>query len=103
MVRGTVGVRLRDARLAAGMSQSALSGLCGIPKPTLSRYENDHVSPSLHTLGRLALARRIPESALLAEHATPEEAFVRALSDRGISFSTVAEAEHLAEALAATL
>jgi transcriptional regulator with XRE-family HTH domain len=103
MSRSTVGGRLREARLAAGMSQSALSGRSGIPKPTLSRYENDHVSPSLHTLGRLAGALEIPESSLLAEKATPEEAFMRVLCEHGITFSSVVEAELMAQVAAAAL
>ena len=34
------GNRLREARLSAGLSQSELEELSGIPKARLSRYEN---------------------------------------------------------------
>ena len=50
----TFGTILREARLAAGFSQADLSERSGLPKPTLSRYENGHVLPSLLTLRRLA-------------------------------------------------
>src|SRR6476659_571726 len=50
------GNRLREARLSAGLSQSELEELSGIPKARLSRYENGHVEPSIQTLNRLARA-----------------------------------------------
>jgi transcriptional regulator with XRE-family HTH domain len=52
----TLGSRLRKARLDANLSQSALEALTGIPKARLSRYEHDHVAPSIATLRKLVLA-----------------------------------------------
>ena len=46
----TFGERLRSARSTAQMSQSDLMRLSGVPKTMLSRYENDHILPSITTL-----------------------------------------------------
>ena len=94
---GTFGALLREARLAAGLSQSELSQRSGLPKPTLSRYENGHVLPSLVTLRRLAHALGVAESALLPGDKTAEDAFIEALRSRGIEIRTVSEAQELAD------
>jgi DNA-binding transcriptional regulator YiaG len=52
----TIGGQIRAARLAAGMSQSDLEAVSGIPKPRLSRYENNHIMPSLHSLALICNA-----------------------------------------------
>ena len=52
----TFGSRLRDARDKAQLSQSDLSRSSGIPKTMLSRYENDHILPSVTTLRKLSTA-----------------------------------------------
>jgi transcriptional regulator with XRE-family HTH domain len=99
----SLGFRLRTARLAAGMSQTDLSARSGIPKPTLSRYENDHVSPSIHTLHRLAGSLRVSEGALLGAPETPDEAFLEGLHELGVSFSSVADAQSAAAQIAPML
>jgi transcriptional regulator with XRE-family HTH domain len=43
----SIGYQIRAARLAAGMSQADVELKSGIPKARLSRYENNHVMPSL--------------------------------------------------------
>jgi len=48
------GNRLREARLGAGLSQSELEALSGIPKARLSRYETGPVEPPIQTLARPA-------------------------------------------------
>ena len=48
----TFGRRLRETRIKAGLSQSDLEVISGIPKARLSRYENGHVAPSIQTLER---------------------------------------------------
>jgi transcriptional regulator with XRE-family HTH domain len=101
--RLTLGNRLREARHAAHMSQGDLSARSGIPKPTLSRYENDHVSPSLTTLERLAGALEVTESSLLGEKPTPEEVFTSTLASYGVTFADVEEAEQMAAVVARTL
>jgi transcriptional regulator with XRE-family HTH domain len=44
---------LRDARRAAGLTQSELAGLAGTSQATLSAYERDRKVPSTSTLARL--------------------------------------------------
>jgi transcriptional regulator with XRE-family HTH domain len=53
-VRRLVARNLLDARHRAGLSQSQLEALSGIPKARISRYENGHVVPSLASLDVLA-------------------------------------------------
>ncbi len=96
----TFGERLRQARLDAGLTQSQIVRLSGIPKPTLSRYENDHVLPSLATLGRLAEALRIPEGQLLPGRTSLEEELFDALRGRGVEIRSKAEAKRVADAVA---
>jgi transcriptional regulator with XRE-family HTH domain len=93
----TFGVRLREARLAAQLSQSDLSERSGLPKPTLSRYENGHVLPSLATLRKLADALGVGESELLPGSKSPNEIFLEALHAAGIEINTGSEAMELAE------
>jgi transcriptional regulator with XRE-family HTH domain len=51
-----MGLQIREARLAAGMSQRDVEAISGIPKARLSRYENDHVMPSLESLAKICAA-----------------------------------------------
>jgi transcriptional regulator with XRE-family HTH domain len=99
----SLGERLREARLAAGMSQTDLSARSGLPKPTLSRYENDHVLPSLSTLRRLATALGVTETALLPGKRSLDTAFLDALHQHGVTFASAAEAERTAELVAEVL
>jgi transcriptional regulator with XRE-family HTH domain len=46
----SMGGQIRAARLRAGMSQTDLERESGIPKARLSRYENNHVMPSIPSL-----------------------------------------------------
>ena len=90
------GTRLREARLHAGLSQSELEELSGIPKARLSRYENGHVEPSIQTLNRLARALNVSEASLLGDERRAMEAFFQVLADRGIRVEDQAEAIDLA-------
>ena len=92
----TFGERLRAARRAAGLSQADLSARSGLPKPTLSRYENDHVLPSLQTLRRLAEALGTPESVLLSG-GSAEHDFYDALHSHGIEIDSNEDAQQLAD------
>jgi transcriptional regulator with XRE-family HTH domain len=92
------GAHLRAARSAAGLSQSELSERSGLPKPTLSRYENGHVLPSLQTLRKLAEALQVSELSLLPG-TTPEQDFYEALRAHGIEVHSTSEAQHLADAV----
>jgi transcriptional regulator with XRE-family HTH domain len=94
------GNRLRESRLAAGLSQSELEDISGIPKARLSRYENGHVEPSIQTLNRLARALNVSEASLLGDERAAMEEFFAVLAERGIRVSTKAEARQLAERFA---
>jgi transcriptional regulator with XRE-family HTH domain len=72
----------------------------GIPKPTLSRYENDHVLPSLATLGRLAGALGVPAGTLLAGAPSPVDELVAALLERGVDIQTRTQARRIAALVA---
>lgn len=96
----TFGSRLREARLSAGLSQSDLSQRSGLPKPTLSRYENDHVLPSLETLGKLASALDVAHWTLLPRERRPIEEFCEALQDHGVTITSSDEASELAATVA---
>jgi len=94
------GNRLREARLAAGLSQSELEELSGIPKARLSRYENGHVEPSIHTLARLAQALNVSEASLLDDQRAALEHFFNVLSERGVRISSKEQGERLGQAVA---
>ena len=94
------GNRLREARVAAGLSQSELEELSGIPKARLSRYENGHVEPSIQTLARLARALNVSEASLLGDQRAVLEDFFRVLHDRGVRISSTEQGARLAQAFA---
>jgi transcriptional regulator with XRE-family HTH domain len=94
------GTRLREARLGAGLSQSELEELSGIPKARLSRYENGHVEPSIQTLARLARALNVSEASLLGDQRAAQEAFFQVLTDRGVSLDSKEDAVRLGNEVA---
>lgn len=52
----TMGEKLKAAREAASLSQSALGRRAHMDKSQISRYENEIVLPSMTSLHQLALA-----------------------------------------------
>jgi transcriptional regulator with XRE-family HTH domain len=50
------GTMLREARVAAGLSQRELARRAGVPQPAVSRIERNHGSPRVDTLDRLLRA-----------------------------------------------
>ena len=48
-----MGHQIREARIAAGMSQADVERKSGIPKARLSRYENNHIMPTIETLAAI--------------------------------------------------
>ena len=44
----------KSIRTSRGLTQDELEALSGIPRRGISRYENNHVEPSLHSLSVLA-------------------------------------------------
>ncbi|MFY9589032.1 MAG: helix-turn-helix transcriptional regulator [Actinomycetota bacterium] len=99
----SLGYRLRAARAAAGLSQSMLERKSGIPKSMLSRYENDHLLPSVRTLRRLAEAIGIGAATFFEDEASPAM-LDRELAHRGVRFGSRAEmlryADMICDALA---
>ena len=94
------GNRLRETRLAAGLSQSELEEISGIPKARLSRYENGHVEPSIQTLARLARALDVSEASLLGDHRAILEDFFAVLEERGVHLTSKEQGNRLAHAVA---
>ena len=94
------GNRLREARLSAGLSQSELEELSGIPKARLSRYENGHVEPSIQTLNRLARALNVSEASLLGDERAAMEEFFSVLGERGVAIGSKDQARTLGVAFA---
>jgi transcriptional regulator with XRE-family HTH domain len=94
------GHRLRETRLGAGLSQSELEEISGIPKARLYRYENGHVEPSIQTLARLARALNVSEASLLGDQRAVMEDFFRVLGERGVTITTKEQGARLAQAVA---
>ena len=94
------GKRLRETRLGAGLSQSDLEDISGIPKARLSRYENGHVEPSIQTLNRLARALNVSEASLLGDERAALEEFEKVLNENGITLKSKEQARELAERFA---
>lgn len=94
------GQRLREARVAAGLSQSELEDISGIPKARLSRYENGHVEPSIQTLARLSRALNVSEASLLGDQRAILEDFFSVLHDRGVRITSSEQGARIAHAIA---
>jgi transcriptional regulator with XRE-family HTH domain len=96
----TFGKRLRETRVRAGLSQSDLEEISGIPKARLSRYENGHVAPSIQTLERLARALRVSEASLLGDQRALMEEFFSVLTAKGVVIGSSEQAQALGTAVA---
>lgn len=83
MTDNGVGGRIREARVAAGMSQRRLSSISGVPQQTITRLETGLIRPRLDTVEKLANALGASMNSLLG--ATPtalsaqEEQFLEVL------------------------
>jgi len=96
----TFGRRLRETRAKAGLSQSDLEEISGIPKARLSRYENGHVAPSIHSLERLAKALGVSQASLLDDERAALEEFLAVLQQRGVTIDCSERAAALGNAVA---
>jgi transcriptional regulator with XRE-family HTH domain len=94
--RTTFGERLRSARDSASLSQSQLAKISGIPKPMLSRYENDHILPSVDTLLRLSDSLNLGAGSLLSEESAETDLLQRALHSHGVRIESSEQAELIA-------
>jgi transcriptional regulator with XRE-family HTH domain len=63
----SLGARLKSLRTERGIRQKALAEKAGLTPSLVSQIESDKLSPSLHTLGRLAGALGIPIGALFEQ------------------------------------
>jgi DNA-binding XRE family transcriptional regulator len=61
-----LGARLRELRLAAGLTQAELARRTGIHRPNIARVEAGRHTPSLETLARLASAIGVPTTTVLS-------------------------------------
>lgn len=59
--------RLRDARNAAGMTQSVLAERCGVDKSAISGYEIGRSEPNMEMLSRLMKALGVDANYLLQD------------------------------------
>lgn len=53
-MNGTFGLRLREARLAAGFTQTDLAGLVEVSQTTISSWELGDTEPNIVKIRRLA-------------------------------------------------
>jgi transcriptional regulator with XRE-family HTH domain len=64
-------VRIRDARLAAGLLQADLAARVGVTQATVSDWERGRFAPRLEQLGRIADALGVAAETLLAALGLP--------------------------------
>lgn len=55
-----LGIRLRNIRQAAGLTQQDLGQAAGVDRKTVNRIENGSFSPTLNTLLRLSVSLDTP-------------------------------------------
>ncbi|GAB5547469.1 MAG: hypothetical protein SangKO_072290 [Sandaracinaceae bacterium] len=60
-----LGQRIRELRLAAGLTQAELARRTGIHRPNIARVEAGRHTPSLETIARLANAIGVPTTRVL--------------------------------------
>ena len=65
MTSKTIGARLREARIKAGLTQQQLADKAGVPVTTLSRYENGRIEPEVGTCARLCRTLHVSADWLL--------------------------------------
>jgi transcriptional regulator with XRE-family HTH domain len=65
--RTSVGTRIRDLRIARGMSLSELARESRVAKATLSNIESGEANPTLDTLWHLSVALRVPLGGFFGE------------------------------------
>lgn len=53
LIKG-VGLKIREARKAKGLTQKELGEKLGVSEPTVNKYEKGKINPSLEVLGRIA-------------------------------------------------
>jgi transcriptional regulator with XRE-family HTH domain len=72
-IQGIVGQRIRDQRVAKGMTLQQLADITGLSKPLLSKIENGKVASPISTLSQIANALNLRLSDLMADQEPVEE------------------------------
>jgi transcriptional regulator with XRE-family HTH domain len=67
LIERAIGAAIRAARLAAGLSITALAEQCGVSQPYLSQLEHGKGSPSINTLYKIANALGVSPQDLLPD------------------------------------
>lgn len=62
-----LGERLRDLRVARGISLKEASDITGVPRPTLSRIEHNKMAPTIGLLSKVVTGFGVPWSSILPE------------------------------------
>lgn len=73
------GARIRELRLAAGMTQDDLSERCGLFRTYVSRIETGQANPTLTMIHALAVSLGVPVPALFGVPAAPRKTPHRAV------------------------
>jgi transcriptional regulator with XRE-family HTH domain len=68
-----IGKRLRQIRVAKGLSQRAIEKRSGILRPNISHYESGDTVPMLNTVEKWAKALGVPLWEVFAEAEVPSE------------------------------
>lgn len=61
-------MNIREARLAAGMSQARLARAADVPQPNISAYENGRRMPGPEVRARITRALKVKPSDRIAQH-----------------------------------
>ena len=77
-IRAAVGVSIRRARQASGMSMRDFASRCGLSQPFVSAVERGMSTPSIATLYRMADVLGMAPSNLLPSHPTNDVDVIRA-------------------------
>lgn len=64
MPKRSIGKNILKVRTDAGMSQTDIEAITGIGKSRLSRYENEHIVPTVKTIEILAEAMGVRPATL---------------------------------------
>ncbi|HEX4980367.1 MAG TPA: XRE family transcriptional regulator [Ilumatobacteraceae bacterium] len=77
-IRAAVGVSIRRARQASGLSMRDFAARCGLSQPFVSAVERGMSTPSIATLYRMADVLGMAPSSLLPSHPTNDVDVIRA-------------------------
>ncbi|HZF82823.1 MAG TPA: helix-turn-helix transcriptional regulator [Burkholderiaceae bacterium] len=66
-LRRRFGSRIRELRMASGMTQEEFAEKCGFARTYMSRVETGGANPSLDAIHTLATALKLPLSAVFAD------------------------------------